>query len=91
MCRYKGRGDVPRSDDVLFRSLSSITGMRRGEHRTKRIKKSEIPGPSPSENVLFMYRKRILCTLYGAVDFFNVLKKGCLGGWGGGGWQRYST
>jgi hypothetical protein len=28
-----------------------------------------------------MYRRRILCTLYGAVDFLNVLKKG----WGGGG------
>jgi hypothetical protein len=30
----------------------------------------------------FMYRRRILCTLYGAVDFLNVLKKGW---WGGGG------
>jgi hypothetical protein len=29
-----------------------------------------------------MYRRPILCTLYGAVDFLNVLKKGC---WGGGG------
>jgi hypothetical protein len=28
-----------------------------------------------------MYRRRILYTLYGAVDFLNVLKKGC---WGGG-------
>jgi hypothetical protein len=28
-----------------------------------------------------MYRRPILCTLYGAVDFLNVLKKGC---WGGG-------
>jgi hypothetical protein len=26
-----------------------------------------------------MYRRRILCTLYGAADFFNVLKKGCWG------------
>ncbi len=30
----------------------------------------------------FMYRRPILCTLYGAVDFLNVLKKGCW--WGGG-------
>jgi hypothetical protein len=29
----------------------------------------------------FMYRRPILCTLYGAVDFLNVLKKGF---WGGG-------
>ncbi len=29
-----------------------------------------------------MYRRPILCTLYGAVDFLNVLKKGCW--WGGG-------
>ncbi len=29
-----------------------------------------------------MYRRPILCTLYGAVDFLNVLKKGC---WVGGG------
>ncbi len=29
-----------------------------------------------------MYRRPILCTLCGAVDFLNVLKKGC---WGGGG------
>jgi hypothetical protein len=27
----------------------------------------------------FMYRRPILCTLYGAVDFLNVLKKGCWG------------
>ncbi len=32
--------------------------------------------------IVIMYRRRILCTLYGAVDFLNVLKKGC---WGGGG------
>jgi hypothetical protein len=31
----------------------------------------------------FMYRRRILCTLYGAVDFLIVLSKG-LCGWGGG-------
>ncbi len=31
---------------------------------------------------VFMYRRPILCTLYGAVDFLNVLKKGC---WVGGG------
>jgi hypothetical protein len=31
--------------------------------------------------VIFMYRRPILCTLYGAVDFLNVLKKGCW--WGG--------
>jgi hypothetical protein len=33
--------------------------------------------------ILFMYRRErpILCTLYGAVDFINVLKSG----WGGGG------
>jgi hypothetical protein len=30
----------------------------------------------------FMYRIPILCTLYGAVDFLNVLKKGCWGGRG---------
>ena len=29
-----------------------------------------------------MYRRPIFCTLYGAVDSLNVLKKGC---WGGGG------
>jgi len=29
----------------------------------------------------FMYRRPILCTLYGAVDFLNVLKKGCWWGW----------
>ncbi len=29
---------------------------------------------------LFMYRRRILCTLFGAVDFLNVLKKGWVGG-----------
>ncbi len=28
-----------------------------------------------------MYRRPILCTLYGAVDFLNVLKNGCW--WGG--------
>ncbi len=32
-----------------------------------------------------MYRGPILCTLYGAVDFLDVLKKGCWGGGGGGG------
>jgi hypothetical protein len=30
-----------------------------------------------------MYQRHILCTLYGAVDFLNVLKKGW--SWGGGG------
>jgi hypothetical protein len=32
--------------------------------------------------IFFMHRRPILCTgtLYGAVDFLNVLKKGCL--WG---------
>ncbi len=34
-----------------------------------------------TSNEYFMYRRLILCTLYGAVDFLNVLKKGCL--WGG--------
>jgi hypothetical protein len=29
-----------------------------------------------------VYRRPILCTLYGAVDFLNVLKKGCW--WGRG-------
>jgi hypothetical protein len=28
-----------------------------------------------SEIFIFMYRRPILCTLYGAVDFLNVLKK----------------
>jgi hypothetical protein len=32
----------------------------------------------------FMYRRPILCTLYGAVDFLNVLKKGGLLVGGGG-------
>jgi hypothetical protein len=32
---------------------------------------------------IFMYRRRILCTLYGAVDFLIVQSKG-LYGWGGG-------
>ncbi len=36
-----------------------------------------------------MYRRFILCTLYGAVDFLNVLKKGCWGGGGRGGWGCY--
>jgi hypothetical protein len=31
---------------------------------------------------MLQYQRPILCTLNGAVDFFNVLKKGC---WGGGG------
>ncbi len=31
---------------------------------------------------IFMYRRPILCTLYGAVDFLNVLKKDCWGGEG---------
>ncbi len=30
----------------------------------------------------FMYQRPILCNVFGAVDFLNVLKKGC---WGGGG------
>jgi hypothetical protein len=30
----------------------------------------------------FMYRRPILCTLYGAVDFLNALKKGCWWGLG---------
>jgi hypothetical protein len=30
----------------------------------------------------FMYRRPILCTLYGAVDFLIVLKKGCWWWWG---------
>ncbi len=30
-----------------------------------------------------MYRRPLLCTLYGPVDFLNVLKKGFF--WGGGG------
>ncbi len=30
----------------------------------------------------FMYRRDILCTFYGAVDFLKVLNKGCW--WGGG-------
>jgi hypothetical protein len=25
--------------------------------------------------IFFMYRRPILCTLYGAIDFLNVLKK----------------
>jgi hypothetical protein len=33
-------------------------------------------------NSKFMYRRRILCTSYSAVDFLNVLKKAC---WGEGG------
>jgi hypothetical protein len=32
----------------------------------------------------FMYRRRMLCTLHGGVDFLIVLSKG-LYGWGGGG------
>ncbi len=35
-----------------------------------------------TSKTIFMYRRRILCTLYGAVDFLNVPKKGW---WGGGG------
>ncbi len=31
---------------------------------------------------VFMYRRPILCTLYSAVDFLNVPKKGCWWGWG---------
>jgi hypothetical protein len=40
--------------------------------------------PVPSKCSFFMYRRPILCTLYGAVDFLNVLKKGCWVGGGGG-------
>ncbi len=36
-----------------------------------------------SSDSCFIYRRPILCTLYGAVDFLNVLKNGCW--WGGGG------
>jgi hypothetical protein len=32
----------------------------------------------------FMYRRPILCTLYGAVDFLKVLKIAVVGGEGGG-------
>ena len=32
--------------------------------------------------IVIMYWRPKLCTLYGAVDFLNVLKKGCLGGGG---------
>jgi hypothetical protein len=42
--------------------------------------------PSTPISCFFMYRRRILCTVYGAVDFFIVLSKG-LYGWGGGGEQ----
>jgi hypothetical protein len=31
---------------------------------------------------MFMYLRPILCTLYGAVDFLNALKKGCRWGLG---------
>jgi hypothetical protein len=31
--------------------------------------------PNRPLNITFMYRRPILCTLYGAVDFLNVLKK----------------
>jgi hypothetical protein len=34
-------------------------------------------------NVHFMYRRPILCTLYDAVDFLNVLKNAVVGGGGG--------
>jgi hypothetical protein len=42
------------------------------------LRHTSLTGP-----MYFMYRRPILCTLYGAVDFLNVLKKGCC--WGGGG------
>jgi hypothetical protein len=32
-----------------------------------------------------MFRRPILCTLYGAVDFLNILKNAVVGGGGGGG------
>ncbi len=32
-------------------------------------------GQDLAETITFMYRRPILCTLYGAVDFLNVLKK----------------
>ncbi len=39
-----------------------------------------------------MYRRPILCTLYGAVDFLKVLKIAVVGGGGGGvlldGWEE---
>jgi hypothetical protein len=38
----------------------------------------------PAKKSIFMYRRRILRTLYGAVDFLIVRYKG-LYGWGGGG------
>jgi hypothetical protein len=31
--------------------------------------------PNPETKIIFMYRRPILCTMYGAVDFLNVLKK----------------
>ncbi len=48
----------------------------------------KVLGPTPSNApctgilIVIMYRRPILCTLYGTVDFLNVLKKGCW--WGGG-------
>jgi hypothetical protein len=37
--------------------------------------------------VLFMYRRPILCTLHGAVDFFKFLKIAVVGGVGGCYWD----
>ncbi len=35
-------------------------------------------------NLIFMYRRPILCTLHGAVDFLKFLRIAVVGGWGGG-------
>ncbi len=39
------------------------------------ITRSPLHCLSSSELLYFMYRRPILCTLYSAVDFLNVLKK----------------
>ncbi len=61
-------------------------GQRQGRGRLLRLRLNEkkiIQKNRDSKNPyfkqkpeVFMYRRPILCTLYGAVDFLNVLKKG---------------
>jgi hypothetical protein len=56
-------------------------------------KRSGRSGPEKDGEALlkFMYRRPILCTLYGAVDFLKVLKIAVLGGGGVTRWLGRST
>jgi hypothetical protein len=72
--RFRGKGRAPWGRD-------RIPGEGQGSMRNHRGTPEVLPlGPLDSGWVTckvsgFMYRRPILCTLYGAVDFLNVLKK----------------